>query len=82
MVGMKLSYQQLVDRLGEPTVTRKVMGTLGYRFDEFPCGCTRVVRMGDNPLPIDDEGHVVLRCEVQFHACRTHASEFADVEVS
>ena len=78
---MKLSYQQLVERMGEPTVAKKVLGTLGYRFDEFPCGCTRVVRMGDVPLPIDDEGRIVLRCEVQFHACEAHESEFADVEV-
>lgn len=78
---MKLSYEELVEKLEKPTVDKKVLGTLAYRFDEFPCGCTRVVRMGDIPLPIDEEGRIVLRCEVEFHPCHNHASEFAGVEV-
>ena len=78
---MKLSYEKLVAKLGEPTVDRKVLGTLGLRFDEFPCGCTRVVRMGDVPLPIDDQGRIRLKCKVEFHPCELHADEFAGVEV-
>ena len=77
----KVTYQQLVEQLGEPKTSRLVLGTLGYRLDTFPCGCVRIVRMGDMPLPVDDKGRIVIRAEVEFRPCVTHRAEFEGKEV-
>ena len=77
----KVTYQQLVEQLGEPKTSRLVLGTLGCRFDTFPCGCVRIVRMGDMPLPVDDKGRIVIRVRVEFQPCEIHRAEFEGKEV-
>jgi len=77
---MKLSYQQLVEKLGKPTVDRLVVGTVGFRCDKFPCGCTRIVRIGDALLQ-DEKGRIVIQAEVEFYPCEAHAAEFEGMEV-
>jgi len=77
----KVTYQQLVEQLGEPKTSRLVLGTLGYRLDTFPCGCTRIVRMGDMPLSVDDKGRIVIRVKVEFRPCEIHRAEFEGKEV-
>jgi len=76
-----ITYPQLVERLGVPRTDRLVLGTLGYRLDTFPCGCVRIVRIGDMPLPVDDKGRIVIRAEVEFRPCVTHRAEFEGKEV-
>ena len=78
---MRLPYEQLVQKLGEPTVEKLVVGTAGFRFDKFPCGCTRIVRMGDNLPQVDEKGRIVLPIEVKFHPCDAHAAELEGVQV-
>ncbi len=75
-----MTYDELCQKLGEPTTEKKVLGTLGLRFDTFPCGCVRIVRMGGFP-PHFKEGKVILGCEVTFHACSIHEADFEGIEV-
>ena len=78
---MRLPYEQLVQKLGQPTVDKLVVGTAGFRFDKFPCGCTRIVRMGGALPQVDEKGRIVLPIVVEFHPCNAHAAEFEGVEV-
>lgn len=77
----KITYRQLVEQLGVPKTDRLVLGTLGYRIDTFPCGCMRIVRVGEIPLPVDDEGRIVIPIKVEFQPCEAHKAEFENVEV-
>lgn len=80
---MSLSYQDLVAQLGKPTTDRKVIGMVGYRFDEWPCGCLRAVRMGNHVgyIPVNKEGQRIMSMTTSFHPCEEHREEFAEKEV-
>jgi len=60
----ELTYQELVERLGEPLVERHVAGTTGVRADNFKCGCLRLVKMRLDAMT------------VEFIPCAEHKSEF------
>jgi len=64
-----------------PRTHRLVLGTLGCRFDTFPCGCVSIVRMGDMPLPVNDKGCIVIPVKVEFRPCEIHRAEFEGKEV-
>jgi len=67
---MKLTYYELVERLGVPFVERHLAGTTGVRSDCWPCGCLRLFKMRLDAMSVefvpcaehksDLEGRVVL----------------------
>ena len=60
----ELTYQELVERLGEPLTERHVAGTVGVRADNWPCGCLRITRMRIDEM------------DIKFHPCAEHEAEF------
>lgn len=76
----KISYAELCAELGEPEVEKNVVApTLAFRTDRWPCGCLRLVQMG-SATPYTSEG-IDLPCEVTFHPCEKHKTDFEDSEV-
>ena len=62
----KMSFQDLVARLGRPLTEQHTIAGLAVRSDSFRCGCVRMARAW--------KGRDEL--EIEFHPCQVHQQDF------
>jgi len=82
MMLKKITFDELVAKLGQPEENQFVTGTMGVKFWIFPCGCARILHVGGLSYElIDEHGNTVLKSSMEFRPCKTHKAEFEGKKV-
>ena len=82
MILEKITFDELVAKLGQPEENQIITGTMGIKFSIFPCGCTRILHVGGLPYElIDEHGNTVIKSRIEFRPCEIHKAEFEGKEV-